>query len=105
MWFLNNFPFRLESMDDCLPKELRSESTALGYLQLCREFMTQTAFFYRKIQKEIKAMTDIKSMYPQELSALMEALGEKAFGQSSFTAGCMSTWSFLMRTWPICPKA
>ena len=24
-------------------------------------------------------MTDIKSMYPQELSALMEALGEKAF--------------------------
>ena len=34
MWFLQNYPFKLESLDPYLPEELHSETTALGYLQL-----------------------------------------------------------------------
>ena len=34
LWFLNNFPFRLESLNGCLPKNsLHCESSALGYMQ------------------------------------------------------------------------
>ena len=52
MWFLNNFPFRLESMDDCLPKELRSESTALGYLQLLPGVHDTDGFFIAKFRRK-----------------------------------------------------
>ena len=38
MWFMNNHPFKLESIDPYLPDELKSESTALGYLQLLCEY-------------------------------------------------------------------
>lgn len=52
MWFLNNFPFRLESMDDCLPKELRSESTVLGYLQLLPGVHDTDGFFIAKFRRK-----------------------------------------------------
>lgn len=33
-WFTENFPFKLVSMDEALPKEFHSETTKNGYLQL-----------------------------------------------------------------------
>lgn len=52
MWFLNNFPFRLESMDDCIPKELQSETTALGYLQLLPGIHSADGFFIAKFRRK-----------------------------------------------------
>lgn len=52
MWFLNNFPFRLESMDDCIPKELQSESTSLGYLQLLPGIHNTDGFFIAKFRRK-----------------------------------------------------
>ncbi len=33
-WFLDNFPFRLDSIDEYIPESFRSETTQKGYLQL-----------------------------------------------------------------------
>ena len=33
-WFLDNFPFKLDSMDNYIPESLRCETTSKGYLQL-----------------------------------------------------------------------
>ena len=34
LWFLKNYPYRLESLDPYIPEELHCKSTKLGYLQL-----------------------------------------------------------------------
>lgn len=52
MWFMNHFPFKLESMDPQLPKELRSESTALGYLQLLPGVHQTDGFFIAKFRRK-----------------------------------------------------
>ena len=50
MWFMNNHPFKLESIDDCIPEELRSEMTALGYLQLLPGVHGTDGFFIAKFR-------------------------------------------------------
>lgn len=52
MWFLNNFPFRLESIDEFIPEELRSETTALGYLQLLPGVHKTDGFFIAKFRRK-----------------------------------------------------
>ena len=52
MWFLNNFPFRLESIDEFIPEELRSETTALGYLQLLPGVHRTDGFFIAKFRRK-----------------------------------------------------
>ena len=52
MWFLNNFPFRLESLDEYLPEELHSETTALGYLQLLPGVHKTDGFFIAKFRRK-----------------------------------------------------
>lgn len=52
MWFLNNYPFRLESLDPCLPEELHSETTALGYLQLLPGVHKTDGFFLAKFRRK-----------------------------------------------------
>lgn len=52
MWFLKNYPFRLESLDPCLPKELHSETTALGYLQLLPGVHKTDGFFLAKFRRK-----------------------------------------------------
>ena len=52
MWFMNHFPFKLESMDPQLPKELHSETTALGYLQLLPGIHKTDGFFIAKFRRK-----------------------------------------------------
>ena len=52
MWFLNNFPFKLESLDPHLPEELHSETTALGYLQLLPGVHKTDGFFMAKFRRK-----------------------------------------------------
>ena len=52
MWFLNNYPFKLESLDPYLPKELHSETTALGYLQLLPGIHKTDGFFIAKFRRK-----------------------------------------------------
>ena len=52
MWFLNNYPFRLESLDPYLPEELHCETTALGYLQLLPGVHNTDGFFIAKFRRK-----------------------------------------------------
>ena len=52
MWFMNNFPFKLESLDPYLPEELKSETTALGYLQLLPGVHKTDGFFIAKFRRK-----------------------------------------------------
>ncbi len=52
LWFLNNYPFRLESLDEHLPEELRGETTALGYLQLLPGVHRTDGFFIAKFRRK-----------------------------------------------------
>lgn len=52
MWFMNHYPFRLESLDPYLPKELHSETTALGYLQLLPGIHKTDGFFIAKFRRK-----------------------------------------------------
>ena len=51
-WFLDNFPFRLESLDPFLPEELHGETTALGYLQLLPGIHDTDGFFLAKFRRK-----------------------------------------------------
>ena len=52
MWFLQNYPFKLESLDPCLPEELHSETTALGYLQLLPGVHKTDVFVIAKFRRK-----------------------------------------------------
>ena len=52
LWFLNNHPFVLESLDPYLPKELHSESTSLGYLQLLPGIHHTDGFFMARFRRK-----------------------------------------------------
>ena len=52
LWFLNNHPFKLESIDPYLPEELHSETTALGYLQLLPGVHKTDGFFIAKFRRK-----------------------------------------------------
>ena len=52
MWFMNNHPFKLESIDPYLPEELHSETTALGYLQLLPGVHKTDGFFIAKFRRK-----------------------------------------------------
>ena len=51
-WFLQNYPFKLESLDSYLPEELHSETTALGYLQLLPGVHRTDGFFIAKFRRK-----------------------------------------------------
>ena len=52
-WFLSHFPYEAVSLDDCLPKELRSETTKQGYLQLLPGVHQCDGFFIAKFRRKI----------------------------------------------------
>lgn len=52
MWFMNHHPFKLESIDPYLPDELKTESTALGYLQLLPGIHDTDGFFIAKFRRK-----------------------------------------------------
>ena len=52
MWFMNNHPFKLESLDPYLPEELHSETTALGYLQLLPGIHKTDGFFIARFRRK-----------------------------------------------------
>ena len=52
-WFLSHFPYEAVSLDDCLPEELRSETTKQGYLQLLPGVHRCDGFFIAKFRKKI----------------------------------------------------
>lgn len=51
-WFLQNYPFELESLDGYLPKELHCRSTAEGYLQLLPGVHKTDGFFLARLRKK-----------------------------------------------------
>ena len=52
-WFLSHFPYEAVSLDDCLPEELRSETTKQGYLQLLPGVHRCDGFFIAKFRRKI----------------------------------------------------
>ena len=52
LWFMNHYPFKLESLDAFLPEELHSETTALGYLQLLPGVHKTDGFFIAKFRRK-----------------------------------------------------
>ena len=52
LWFLNNHPFVLESLDPYLPEELHCESTGLGYLQLLPGIHGTDGFFMARFRRK-----------------------------------------------------
>ena len=52
MWFMNHHPFKLESIDPYIPDELKSETTALGYLQLLPGVHGTDGFFIAKFRRK-----------------------------------------------------
>lgn len=52
MWFMNNHPFKLESIDPYIPEELKSETTALGYLQLLPGVHGTDGFFIARFRRK-----------------------------------------------------
>lgn len=50
-WFLDNYPFKLESIDEYLPKELRGKTTRAGYLQLLPGIHKADGFFLAKMKR------------------------------------------------------
>lgn len=50
-WFLENYPFRLESLDPYLCEELHSETTGQGYLQLLPGVHKTDGFFLARFRK------------------------------------------------------
>ena len=51
-WFLENYPFEAVSLDDCLPEELRGETTKKGYLQLLPGVHKTDGFFIAKFKRK-----------------------------------------------------
>ena len=52
MWFMNNHPFKLESIDEFIPEELQSETTSLGYLHLLPGVHGTDGFFMAKFRRK-----------------------------------------------------
>ena len=52
MWFMNNHPFKLESIDEFIPEELRSETTGLGYLQMLPGVHGTDGFFIARFRRK-----------------------------------------------------
>ena len=50
-WFLNYFPFRLESIDPYLKEELRSPTTKGGYIQLLPGVHQCDGFFIARLRR------------------------------------------------------
>lgn len=50
-WFLENFPFRLESIDPYICEELRSKTTKGGYLQLLPGVHQSDGFFLARLRR------------------------------------------------------
>ena len=50
-WFLDNYPFKLESIDEYLPEELKSKTTRAGYLQLQPGVHKADGFFLAKLKR------------------------------------------------------
>lgn len=51
MWFLENFPFRMESLDKLLPEFLLQETTKQGYLQCIPGVQETDGFFLARFRK------------------------------------------------------
>lgn len=51
-WFLENYPYRLESLDPYLCEELHSETTEKGYLQLLPGVHKTDGFFLARFRKK-----------------------------------------------------
>lgn len=50
-WFVNNYPYELESLDPYLPEELRGETTPKGYLQLLPGVHKTDGFFIARMKR------------------------------------------------------
>ena len=50
-YFLDNFPFRLESIDPYIPEVLRGRTTAGGYLQLLPGVHESDGFFLARLRR------------------------------------------------------
>jgi len=50
-WFLENYPFKLESIDAYIPKELHSKTTKIGYMQLLPGVHKTDGFFIARLKR------------------------------------------------------
>ena len=50
-WFLDNYPFKLESIDPYLPEELQGKTTRAGYLQLLPGVHESDGFFLARLKR------------------------------------------------------
>ena len=50
-WFLENYPFRLESIDPYICEELKGKTTAGGYIQLLPGVHESDGFFIARLRR------------------------------------------------------
>ena len=50
-WFLENYPFQLDSIDPYICEELRSKTTKAGYLQLLPGVHSSDGFFIARLKR------------------------------------------------------
>ena len=51
-WFAENYPFELESIDEYLPEELRSETTKNGYIRMLPGVQKSDGFFAARFRRK-----------------------------------------------------
>ncbi|MGI6020008.1 MAG: 16S rRNA (cytosine(967)-C(5))-methyltransferase RsmB [Lachnospiraceae bacterium] len=51
-WFVENYPFELESIDEYLPEELRSETTKNGYIRMLPGVQKSDGFFAARFRRK-----------------------------------------------------
>ena len=54
-WFLENFPFKLESIDPYICDELKSKTTSGGYIQLLPGVHESDGFFIARLRRDEEA--------------------------------------------------
>ena len=52
MWFADHYSYQLESIDEYLPEELRSDTTKQGYLQLLPGAYGTDGFFMARLVRK-----------------------------------------------------
>lgn len=52
LWFVDNYPFKMESIDEFIPDEFKSDTTKEGYLQLLQGIIDCDGFFICKLIKD-----------------------------------------------------
>ncbi|MFR3321217.1 MAG: hypothetical protein ACLTSZ_08805 [Lachnospiraceae bacterium] len=105
-WFLENYPFRLESIDHYICDALKSKTTKGGYIRLLPGIHESDGFFIARLRR-LEETEEVQGegiwrrrisnrWIMRNCSSSWLLLVKNRFGQSSSMSGCMKNW---LPTW------